>query len=336
MKGRREVSGVLACRKLDLLEGPPPAIDPIALRLLFIHVQWMPFAKQVLAILVSLAFASCNATEGATPPEVPQFKLTYADAPIAPLPENVRFFERPKMFAEMRKGEGPFPEIVLLERDPWVEVLGSESPRFALYSDGQVIYRTEGGFRSVRLSEAEVRSIKNSLWAANSPTYSGQYQVAEATDQPDSSLLIYGNPSVFLSVYGSLDDEQVTSRLPLPVAKAFDTVRTFESARSEPWMPAQIEVMIWPYEYAPEASIQWNEQWPDLSAPSTIKRGESYSLFLPSNEFAALKSFLAGRKPKGAVEINSHKWSASYRIPFPKERLWMAPNPEASAGSGKK
>ncbi|WP_435418168.1 hypothetical protein WAB17_00910 [Parerythrobacter aurantius] len=296
----------------------------------------MQIAKQVPAILISLAFASCNATEGAKLPEEPSFELTYADAPIAPLPENVRFFERPKMFAEMRKGEGPFPEIVLLEHDPWAEVLGSDSPRFALYSDGQVIYRTEGGFHSVRLTEAEARSIKKSLLAANSPTLSGQYQVVEATDQPDSNLLIYGNPSVFLSVYGSLDDDQVISRLPVSVAKAFDTVRTFESARSEPWMPAQIEVMLWPYEYAPEASIQWKEEWPDLSAPSTVKRGESYSLFLPSSELAALKSFLAGRRPKGAIEINGRKWSASYRIPFPKERLWMAPNPEASSGSDKK
>lgn len=293
----------------------------------------MPFLKQVLATLITVVVVSCNATEEGAPPEGRSFEKTYADTPITPLLEGVRFFERPKMLAEMRKGEEPFPEIVLLELDPWVKVLGSESPRFALYSDGQVIYRTKGGFRSVRLSEAQVRSIQSSLFAANSPTLSGRYNVVEATDQPDSSLLLYGNPSVFLNVYGSLDDEQVTSRLPPPVAKAFDTIRSFDSDRSVPWMPAQIEVMITPYEYAPEPSIRWKEEWPDLSAPTTIKRGDSYSLFLASSEVPALNEFLAQKNERGAVEINGRKWSLSYRIPFPRERLWMAPNNEAKEGS---
>ena len=139
----------------------------------------------------------------------------------------------------------------------------------------------------------------------------------------------------FLSVYGSLDDRQVTSRLPAPVAEAFSTIRAFESARSEPWLPAQIEVMIWPYEYAPEPSIHWNEEWPDLSAPSTIQRGNSYSLFLPSSELGTLESFLDQRNSKGAIQINGRKWAASYRIPFPREQLWMAPNPEAEDHTGK-
>lgn len=285
-------------------------------------------AKQALAFMISLAVASCDASKGDVP-VTPSMDLPYADAPIAPLPQNVRFFERPKMLAEMRQAAGPMPEIVLLERDPWGKVLGSESPRFVLYSDGQVIYRAEDGFRSVRLNETESLSIKNSLSEADSPKLYGTYHVVEATDQPDSSLLLYGDPPVFLSVYGSLDDQQVTSRLPAAVAKAFNTIRAFKSARSGPWMPSEIEVMIRPYEYAPEPSIHWNEEWPDLSAPSTIQRGDSYSLFLPSSELGPFESFLAQRNPKGAVEINGRKWAASYRIPFPRERLWMAPNPEA-------
>ena len=284
--------------------------------------------------MISLAVASCDASKGEAP-ETPPFDLPYADAPITPLPQNVRFFERPKMLSEMRQSEGPMPDIVLLERDPLGKVLGSESPRFALYSDGQVIYRTEEGFRSVRLNEAELLSIRNSLSESDAPGLNGEYHVVEATDQPENNLLLYGDPPVFLSVYGSLDDRQVTSRLPAPVAEAFSTIRAFESARSEPWLPAQIEVMIWPYEYAPEPSIHWNEEWPDLSAPSTIRRGDSYSLFLPSSELGTLESFLDQRNSKGAIQINGRKWAASYRIPFPREQLWMAPNPEAEDHPGK-
>lgn len=296
----------------------------------------MPAAKRALAIMIGLTVASCEATEVNAPPEAPSVELPYADAPITPRPEDVRFFERPKMLAKMRKGEGPVPEVVLLESDPWGQVLGSESPRFALYSDGQAIYRTEDGFRSVRLSQEELSAIKNSLSAVDSSRFSGNYRVAEATDQPDNNLLLYRSQPVFLSVYGSLDDEQFTSRLPSAVAEAFDTIRTFDSARSKPWNPAQIEVMIRPYEHAPEPSIHWNEGWPDLSAPSTVQRGDSYSLFLPSSELQALKHFLARRNPKGAVELDGRKWAASYRIPFPREQLWMAPNPEVRKGPDEK
>lgn len=296
------------------------------------HLLRMPPAKQALAIMISLAVTSCSAIEEDMPSEALTFAI-YADAPVRPLPENVRFFDRPKMLAEMRNGKEPIPEVVLLQSEPWSMILGSESPRFALYSDGQVIYRTQDGFRSVRLNDAELRSIKDSLSAAYSSAISGEYHVVNATDQPDNNLLLYGNRPVFLSVYGSLDDEQVVSRLPTVVAEAFETIRSFKSARSKPWMPAQIEVMIWPYEYAPESSIRWNEDWPGLSAPSTRRRGDSYSLFLPSSELEALNNFLARRNPKGAVEIEGRKWSASYRIPFPQERLWMAPNPEVGEDS---
>jgi hypothetical protein len=83
--------------------------------------------------------------------------------------------------------------------------------------------------------------------------------------------------------------------------------------------------MIWPYDYAPEPSIAWPKRWPGLDAPTTLKRAESFSLFVPSAEFESLHAFLAGRQEKGAVEIGGKKWAASLRLPFPHEDLWMPP-----------
>src|SRR5947207_391514 len=37
------------------------------------------------------------------------------------------------------------PVLVLVETDPWAMVLGSDSPRFALYENGLAIYRTQDG-----------------------------------------------------------------------------------------------------------------------------------------------------------------------------------------------
>lgn len=254
----------------------------------------------------------------------------YADAPVVPRSEDVRFFERPILLSTIRNGSAPTPEVVLIERDPWKMVIGSDSPRFALYSNGKVIYRQGEEYRSAQLSSAELHSFRKSLAIVHNPALSGRYNVALATDQPDNALLLYRNEPVFLDVYGSLDDEQVVSRLPRSVRKAYDTVRSFSHARSHRWLPEKIEVMVWPYEYAPEPSIMWQPGWPGLSDPDTVRRGDnSYSLFLPSSELKNLEQFLATENPKGAVEIDGHKWAVSFRIPFPQERLWMAPNPEA-------
>ena len=220
------------------------------------------------------------------------------------------------------------PEVVLIERDPWKQVLGSDSPRFALYEDGRVIYREGEEYRTVELSEAELQAFRKSLTTAHNSARSGGYDVALTTDQPDNSLLLYRGEPVYLNVYGSLDDEEVIARLPRSVHDAYETLRTFSHTRSEPWIPEKIEVMVQPYEYAPEPSIKWNKDWPGLSHPTTVKRGDSYSLFLPTTERKNLQQFLAARNERGAIEIDGRKWAVSTRIPFPSEELWMAPNPE--------
>lgn len=284
--------------------------------------------KRLPTILLGIVLVGCAADEAEDQPEMADFEMPYADAPIDPRPDDVRFFDRPNLLMEMRNGQAPMPEVVLIESDPWKQVMGSDSPKFVLYEDGEVIYREGQEYRSVQLNAAELSSLRKSLVTAQDPALSGGYFVALATDQPDNNLLLYRGTPVFLTVYGSLDEEQVVSRLPRSVHDAYETVRSFRHVKSEQWMPEEIEVLVWPYQNAPEASIKWNQDWPGLSDPNTVQRGDSYSLFLPSSELKNLRQFLATRNPKGAVEIDGHKWAASIRIPFPQEELWMAPNRE--------
>ena len=288
----------------------------------------MRLLKRLSTIFLSIVLVGCSAAEVEDRPEIANFEMPYADAPIDPRPDDVRFFERPNLLTEMRNGQTPMPEVVLMESDPWRQVIGSDSPKFVLYEDGKVIYRMGEEYRFVQLSSAELSSLRKSLVTAHDPTLSGGYRVAWASDQPDNNLLFYSGEPVFISVYGSLEEEQVFTRLPRTVRDAFETVRSFRHIRSAQWMPQQVEVMVWPYEYAPEKSIKWNPDWPGLSDPNTVRRGDSYSLFLPSSELLDLRQFLATRNPKGAVEIDGRKWAASIRIPFPQEQLWMAPNLE--------
>lgn len=240
--------------------------------------------------------------------------------------EDFAFFDRPATLAAARRSRTPAPSLVMLTTDPWAMVMGADSPAFALYDDGTVLYRNGQGYQSVRLDAAE----RQALWRQIDPQAlsraAGAYRTVAMTDQPTTYLLIYGNERpAFLSVYGVLKDEDVRSKLPAALVAAIDRLAGFASPKAVAWLPKDIEVMIWPYEYAPEQSVRWPSEWPTWRSRGSDKSGDGYLLHLPSAALPKLKALLARRTEKAAVEIAGRKWSVAYRIPFPHEELWMAP-----------
>jgi hypothetical protein len=236
------------------------------------------------------------------------------------------FFERPVALAAARASQTPYPLIVMLTSDPWLMVIGSDSPTFALYSDGTAIFRTKAGLRSTKLDQTQQSDLVRVFTNPELAGLFGGYHAANATDQPNNELLVYGNKLPFyISVYGSLDDKSVRAKLPKVIIDAFDKLRYFQVSNSRAWLPDRVEVMVWPYEYAPDPSVVWPQRWPHLKDATTRKRGDSYSIFIPSAELHALKMFLASRTEKAAVEIDGKKFAASVRLPFPHESMWMAP-----------
>lgn len=250
-------------------------------------------------------------------------------AAIKPDKSRAAFFERPAALATARASSTPSPLIVLLSTDPWKMVVGSDSPTFALYSDGTVLFRRKDDYGAVKLNRTELNALIEGFSSPELVALSGHYEAANWTDQPGNNLLLYGRKvPLYITVYGYLNDVQVRAKLPDTVLEAFDRLRNFSAPSAKPWLPREVEVMVWPYEHAPDSSIIWPKRWPALASPATRKRGDSYSIFIPSSELPALRSFLAARREKGAVEIDGKKWSASIRLPFPHEELWMAPNDE--------
>lgn len=251
---------------------------------------------------------------------------------IRPDKFQTAFFKRPAALAAARASSTPSPLIVLLSTDPWQMVIGSDSPTFALYSDGTVLFRRKGGYGMVKLKRTELNDLTRTFASPELTALAGRYQATSWSDQPDNDLLLYGRKvPLYITVYGALNDVKVRDKLPEAVLAAFDRLRKFSAPSAQPWLPRKVEVMVSPYEYAPDPSIVWPKRWPALTSPSTRKRGDSYSIFVPSGELPALRSFLAARREKGAVEIDGKKWSASIRLPFPHEELWMAPNDEIAA-----
>jgi len=81
--------------------------------------------------------------------------------------------------------------------------------------------------------------------------------------------------------------------------------------------------MLWPYDDAPDPSINWPARWPGLESKWSTSRGtDSYSIYLPASEIDALRGLLSSRKPRGAVALADKKWAIAWRIVFPGEPVW--------------
>jgi len=101
-------------------------------------------------------------------------------------------------------------------------------------------------------------------------------------------------------------------------------IRDYDVTGSENWKPEFIEVYIWPYEYAPDdPPVKWPIDWPDCNHPTSIKRGDSYSIYLESTKSEELYKISSERRQKQAIGINGKKWAISSRNPIPSEKFWM-------------
>lgn len=223
------------------------------------------------------------------------------------------------------------PILVLVEKNPWLMAIGSDSPTFALYQSGKVIFWSRNEYWSANLTSRELDNLKSDLkideaFAGAKPYYELSYK----TDQTTQLFYTRVNGiSKTVAVYGSFRNENLDVQPPLKLFHLFEKLVSFSPAAATAWQPEKFEVMIWPYEYAPDASIKWPANWPDISDVDTKKRREgSYSIFLPSSLAQQLSDFLKTRNERGAVEINGKKWSVATRTPFPAEEIWMRPSKE--------
>jgi hypothetical protein len=226
--------------------------------------------------------------------------------------------------AAVQPGPRAEPLLVLIEYDPWAMVIGSDSPRLVLYDDGVVIYRKEGGYRALRLEPDDIAAALASLKPEAVGRLAGSYVASSWTDQPTTDILLRtGSTYARVSVYGSFRSDGVRAALPSEIVDLYQRLSEFDRPDASAWLPAFVEVVIWPYEYAPDESIVWPEDWPGLSHASTLARGDGYSLYVPSAEYTRLRDFLRTRQQKGAVLVGDRKWAAQIRLPFPKEERWM-------------
>jgi hypothetical protein len=239
--------------------------------------------------------------------------------------------------------KGPKPIAVLMQTDPWLMVIGSDAPMVVTYDDGQVVYTKREKEKppvllAKQLTTNELAAVRKEL--ASFGDYSKlkrYYDLApHVTDLPETKIYlapdagnlvttVYGLMirDTHLPAYSTVGEDRKPEKLPEPIKAVHSYLTSLDFADAKPWAPPFIEAMVWGYDYAPDDSIHWPKDWPGLDSPSTLKRGDAYSIFLPGKELPKLRGFLKARKEKGAVEIGGKKWAVSIRYTFPSEPVWF-------------
>lgn len=236
------------------------------------------------------------------------------------------------------KSGAPIPLLVLIEYNPWLTVIGSDSPRFALYQDGTVIFLRQKE-KSAELFSVKISPSEVDRWIGPKTlrAFEGQksrYTAYGATDLTTSRFLLRTNEGSYkeVSIYG-LDvvmekEEKPFETIPGPILDLYQSMISYDNPAARPWLPPEIEAMLWPFEHARGANQQWPKGWPGPNHPKAKKRrGDSYSVFLPNSSLNQLREMISKLGESRAIEIDGKKWAVSYRLPFPGEEVWMRKAP---------
>lgn len=223
------------------------------------------------------------------------------------------------------KWAGTEPLVLLTEYNPWAMVIGSDSPTFALYSDGTIIYwkveGRSGKYMTVTLASSEVAELIKSAHLDLAKSFASCYSIADWTDQPTNVLVVKTETGYKeIEVYGSIrqSDTVAPARMPSDLQDAFHELLAFSRPNSQEWKPPYLEVMMWPFSYA-KSSVPWPAEFPGFADKNTRRSSRGLELFLPFSEFIGYKAFVAKLKPTTAVLLDGKKWAISERIPFPHE-----------------
>jgi len=217
------------------------------------------------------------------------------------------------------------PLIFLKITDPWASLSGAESPQFALYEKGQIIYqfieKNEVKRFEISLTSDEIHQVIQSFGITDDLfKLDSSIEASKSMDQPTTILKLDLDKSKTFRVYGNLNAIDVRMKTPMPFKTVYDRIMCYRNDSAKLWIPQKIEVMFWPYNSAPN-KLPWVKGFPDLKSSNTIKfDDDSYCVFLDKADYEEFIKFYNAMSEKYAVEINGRKMSISYKMTFPNIR----------------
>jgi len=218
------------------------------------------------------------------------------------------------------------PLIILYVTDPWLDVIGSDSPVFALYDSGLIIFlrhikENAYEYASVTLNEEEKNKLIKTF-SINKSFYDLDlyYSVINASDQPNNILFIGIDKPKMVTVYGDLKYSNTYKKNDKlnSFYSIYKKAVSYDNPNAIKWLPDKIEIILWTSDKIKDEATVWPSKWPDLNDAQTIKRKEQYSVFLDAKYFDEFRSFRKELKYH-VVLMNGKKFYFSYRFPFPHE-----------------
>ena len=252
------------------------------------------------------------------------FAITVIAAPVREQPQVMTTFTATDTFPGV-----PTPLLLLTDSDPWNMVLGADSPSFALYDTGLIIYLSENStgqyeYVSVQLTPAERNHLFGSLvgdWEQRRAFFDleSYYDLTLVTDQPTSTIYLFdmfdGGHTV--SVYGDPHGNERfgdSETAPTAFLRLYDAINTYENEVARPWKPDYFEVIVWEYDYSDP--VDWPSDFPDLDDPTTVERDSVYSIYVPIEDYETFRELA---EAASALRIDGQTWAFSVRYPFPHE-----------------
>jgi hypothetical protein len=219
------------------------------------------------------------------------------------------------------------PSIVLIEYDPWAMVIGSDTPTFALYEDGTVIYRSADRQQHVvKLPPTERAALGRDLGVSELAGLNDGYRASYASDQPTNRVCVWTPTRKCVAVYGSLRSRsrafpgEPKNVVPATFQRAFERMIAFSHPAAKRWLPPQLEIMIQPF--SADTKVEWPQTW---GTAQLTKHGGTEEVFLDGrfeDELRAL--FQKNRGQRWVLVIDGRTWAVSgVRTPFPGEAGWM-------------
>jgi len=236
------------------------------------------------------------------------------------------------------------PLVVWMEEDPWRTVYGIDSPAFAVYDSGLVIFRKdiiepEAGrpyyrFGWFMLDEDTLNDFREALPVDDFWELQDDYSLGLITNQPNNDVFVWsGDQLKEVKIYGDMRQpdkyEAEENMPPVPALEIIQMLLALDTSQAEPWEPAQVEVLLWPASGSNQP-LNWPDDWPTLSDSAAVEHEYGYTILLDRPAF----DYLNERLPKAGncVEIDAQRWAVWFRFPFPEEDLWMSVYPRIHVG----
>lgn len=282
-----------------------------------------PWTLLLLAITLAAACGTSVATDATDPaPPTPTQRPTAAPDEPTPTPGT----EKPSTCIERVDQRRTFdtvedaPIVLWTGSDPWLHVIGADSPSFALYESGRVIYRdpeSQDGPRwlTVVLDHGQVAEFIDALDVDGFLELDGYIELAGATDQPTDRFIIQTEGCIAaVSAYGL--NGYGAEPAPEALERVHAAISGFRHADAVEWQPSTYEVTLSLSDRS--AQFDWADEWPGLDHPAAwARRDDAFSLYFSPDHHAALLKILEDG-PRYA-ELDERVWQVNFRIPFPHE-----------------